>query len=97
MESRLLSQRRRSGTKSNSDSNSNSSISKKSSGGGGGPTSSSSTSSRRGEDDKGYCIDRVSRIGGSYNCRDFLTRYGYKYCSSPYIQLNCCAAHKLKC
>ncbi|ODN03816.1 Venom metalloproteinase 3 [Orchesella cincta] len=73
--------------KSSDTSSNNSTNSKKTGGGGGGDEA------REG----GACVDRVSRIGGGYNCRDFLTRYGYKYCSSPYIQRNCCAAHKLKC
>jgi len=39
----------------------------------------------------------VSRLVGHLSCKQFIQRYGYRYCSRKYVQRNCCASHKRLC
>ncbi|XP_047001480.1 A disintegrin and metalloproteinase with thrombospondin motifs 1 [Schistocerca americana] len=43
------------------------------------------------------CIDKVTNLSGSLTCHEFLTRYGYQYCSHQYLRESCCASHKTIC
>ena len=43
------------------------------------------------------CMDRVANISGSMTCQQFLTRYGFQYCSYKYMQRNCCASQRAIC
>lgn len=43
------------------------------------------------------CMDRVTNISGSMTCQQFLTRYGFQYCSYKYMQRNCCASQRAIC
>ncbi|XP_021914006.1 A disintegrin and metalloproteinase with thrombospondin motifs 16 isoform X2 [Zootermopsis nevadensis] len=43
------------------------------------------------------CIDRIANIRGSMTCREFLTHYGFQYCSYKYMQRNCCASQRAVC
>nr|CAD7430144.1 unnamed protein product [Timema monikensis] len=43
------------------------------------------------------CEDKVTNISGSMTCREFLTHYGFQYCSYPYMIRNCCASQKDIC
>ncbi|XP_063217945.1 A disintegrin and metalloproteinase with thrombospondin motifs like isoform X2 [Bacillus rossius redtenbacheri] len=43
------------------------------------------------------CTDKVANISGSMTCGEFLTRYGFQYCSYPYMKRNCCASHAQVC
>ncbi|XP_037076831.1 uncharacterized protein LOC119098004 [Pollicipes pollicipes] len=45
----------------------------------------------------GQCVDRVNRLVGHLSCKQFIQRYGYRYCSRKYVQRNCCATHKRLC
>ncbi|GFG33874.1 hypothetical protein Cfor_02604, partial [Coptotermes formosanus] len=43
------------------------------------------------------CMDRVANISGSMTCQQFLTHYGFQYCSYKYMQRNCCASQRAIC
>nr|CAD7260111.1 unnamed protein product [Timema shepardi] len=43
------------------------------------------------------CEDKVTNISGSMTCREFLTHYGFQYCSYPYMIRNCCASQRDIC
>ncbi|KAF0296375.1 hypothetical protein FJT64_006162 [Amphibalanus amphitrite] len=45
----------------------------------------------------GQCVDRVNRLVGHLSCKQFIQRYGYRYCSRKYVQRNCCASQKRLC
>ncbi|XP_021956004.1 A disintegrin and metalloproteinase with thrombospondin motifs 18 isoform X3 [Folsomia candida] len=52
--------------------------------------------SRRDSDIAACVEDRVSSIG-DLNCKSFLEKYGFKFCTSNYIKQNCCSSHKTVC
>ncbi|GLG99684.1 Uncharacterized protein GBIM_06092 [Gryllus bimaculatus] len=43
------------------------------------------------------CEDKVTDIAGSMTCREFLSHYGFQYCSYRYMQQNCCKSQKEVC
>jgi len=47
--------------------------------------------------DTDECMDKVANISGSMSCRQFLTHYGFQYCSYKYMQRNCCASQRAVC
>ncbi|PSN43092.1 hypothetical protein C0J52_19303, partial [Blattella germanica] len=50
-----------------------------------------------GAGDTDECVDKVTNISGSMTCREFLTHYGFQYCSYQYMYRNCCASQRAVC
>ncbi|XP_069676454.1 A disintegrin and metalloproteinase with thrombospondin motifs like isoform X2 [Periplaneta americana] len=47
--------------------------------------------------DTDICVDKVANISGSMTCQEFLSRYGFQYCSYKYMERNCCASQRAIC
>ncbi|XP_076331757.1 A disintegrin and metalloproteinase with thrombospondin motifs like [Tachypleus tridentatus] len=43
------------------------------------------------------CEDSVQNMSGDLPCKDFLHRFGYRYCNVKYMQKKCCLSHKEIC
>ncbi|RWS17879.1 A disintegrin and metalloproteinase with thrombospondin motifs 1-like protein [Dinothrombium tinctorium] len=43
------------------------------------------------------CVDVVENLGGSMSCKQFLEKFGYRYCHHNYIKSNCCASRLTMC
>ncbi|XP_066999385.2 A disintegrin and metalloproteinase with thrombospondin motifs like isoform X2 [Anabrus simplex] len=43
------------------------------------------------------CEDKATKLGGSMTCREFLSHYGYQYCSYQYMRRNCCVSQREVC